>query len=98
MLKVKKNRLRITCPELTNSFGEVLLNGKPLHHIKSLRIDIPESADSPFIMVTAKFLASVDLDVNVRLIKRTNRRLNLSSELIVVTFSSQASQPRCGEK
>lgn len=79
MPKNRKNHLKITCPEITNSFGEVTLNGKPLHHIRSLRIDIPESADSPFVIVTATFLSSVGLDAFVRTPKKRNRRLEFSS-------------------
>jgi hypothetical protein len=79
MPRTAKNRLKINCPEITASVGEVLLNGKPLRDLISLRIDIPESRTKQFIKVTAELYSAVDVDTMVSQKKKTKTTLELVS-------------------
>ncbi|MGH9734345.1 MAG: hypothetical protein ACRD8A_07135 [Candidatus Acidiferrales bacterium] len=57
-----KNHLKIVCPEITPSMGEVTLNGKPLRDIVSLKIELSGKRDDPFVKVTAEFYSSFELE------------------------------------
>ena len=74
------NRLTIEIPGVGPTIGEVLLNGKPLRHLLSLRIEIPGKGKcNTFVTVTARFLSSVRFHGDMRTIKTSRNNLELSS-------------------
>ncbi len=70
---MEKNHLKISSPSITTSAGEVLLNGKPLRDIISLKVDIPEGENKPFVKVIAEFYSAFELDAYLAGIKQEGR-------------------------
>jgi len=74
------NHLLIDIPNVAYSYGEILLNGKPLRHLLSLTIEVPGRGKcNTFTTVTAKFLSSVRLEGDMRAVRVYRRKLEFTS-------------------
>jgi hypothetical protein len=61
-MSAQKNHVKISCPEITPSMGPILLNGRSLRDVASLKIEVSGKPEDPFVKVTAVFLASFELE------------------------------------
>lgn len=54
------NHLKIICPEVATSVGEISLNGKRLDDVVAFKVE--SSASEPYVRVTVEFLAAFEFD------------------------------------
>jgi hypothetical protein len=92
---VKKNHLKIICREITSSLTEIVLNGKPLRDVVSIKVELSGKRDDQFVKVTAEFYSSFELDGFFSEARTNGRSVELSDYASgsSETISAQASQP-----
>jgi hypothetical protein len=73
-----KNHLLVYFPDILTTCGDVILNGKRLENLLSLRVDIPAGKDLPFLKVTAEFMSSVRIESFLTTAKVHGRRIEFT--------------------
>ena len=54
------NHLKISCPDVATSVGEISLNGKRLDDVVAFKVEA--SASEPYVRVTVEFLSAFEFD------------------------------------
>lgn len=70
--KLRKNHLKILCPDLVPSTAQIFLNGRRLRHIRSIKVEIPD-ADG-FVRVSAEFYAILHFEATAKHLRKRGTR------------------------
>jgi len=71
---MKRNSLRISCPDETPSYLSVELNGRTVEHLVALKVEVPSGRNTPLLKARLEFYTSLDANIgyqNARLAGRT---------------------------
>lgn len=76
---MKRNHLKIVCPDETPAYLKVFLNGQPIERLISLRAEIPEGDGTPLLRVTLSFYSALDFDGFLQKVLKTEDGIDLST-------------------